>query len=211
MQLLLEGLSKKYPKNKLFENLNHTFESDNAYAITGENGSGKSTLIKIIAGLIAPSKGQVKFLERGKYVEKEDIYKLLGITAPYLTLIEEFTLKEHLEFHSKFRSIQVGKNLLDEIKNANLHKSMNKPVAEFSSGMQQRLKLILCCSFQAKVLLLDEPTSHLDSKGIAWYKDLLKRTMKEKITLIASNDPAEYSDFAKKIVNFEIKESKNIK
>jgi ABC-type multidrug transport system ATPase subunit len=82
---------------------------------------------------------------------------------------------------------------------------MNKAVAEFSSGMQQRLKLILCCSFEAKVLLLDEPTAHLDSKGIAWYKDLLKRTMDEKITLIASNDPAEYNDFAKKIINIETK------
>ncbi|SMG40723.1 ABC transporter [Marivirga sericea] len=204
MQLVLEGLSKKYPKNKLFEDLNQTFESNNAYAITGENGSGKSTLVKIIAGVTAPSKGQVKFIERGKDVKKEHIYKLLGICAPYLTLIEEFTLKEHLEFHSKFRSLQVGKKLMDEIENANLHNSINKAVAEFSSGMQQRLKLILCCCFEAKVILLDEPTAHLDSKGIAWYKDLLNRTIDEKITLIASNDPAEYNDFAKKIINIGI-------
>ncbi|WP_375580859.1 ABC transporter ATP-binding protein [Marivirga tractuosa] len=205
MQLILEGLSKKYPKNKLFEDLNHTFESNNAYAITGENGSGKSTLIKIIAGVIAPSKGNVKFIEEGKVVEKENIYKLLGISAPYLNLIEEFTLKEHLDFHSKFKKTHLEKNVMDEIENANLHRSMNKAVAEFSSGMQQRLKLILCCSFEAKVLLLDEPTSHLDSKGVAWYKDLLKRTANERITLIASNDPTEYNDFAKKIVNIDIK------
>lgn len=201
MQLIIEGLSKKYPKNKLFENLNHTFETNNTYAITGENGSGKSTFIKIIAGVIAPSKGKVSFIENGKTVEKENIYQLLGITAPYLNLIEEYTLKEHLDFHAKFKASLFGKDVLNEIENANLNHSLNKPIAEFSSGMQQRLKLILCCSFEAKVLLLDEPTSHLDSKGIEWYKDLLHRTSNERITLIASNNPTEYNDFAKKIVN----------
>jgi ABC-type multidrug transport system ATPase subunit len=99
MQLILEGLSKKYPKNKLFENLNYTFETNNTYAITGENGSGKSTFIKIIAGVLAPSKGKVTFSEKGKTIEKDKIYQLLGIVAPYLNLIEEYTLKEHLDFH----------------------------------------------------------------------------------------------------------------
>lgn len=205
MQLILEGLSKKYPKNRLFENLNHRFESNNVYAITGENGSGKSTLLKIIAGVLAPSKGDVKYLDHNKLVEKEQIHQLLGITAPYLNLIEEFTLKEHLDFHSKFRNTRKDFNTKDEIKRANLHQSMNKVVSEFSSGMQQRLKLILCCGFEAKVLLLDEPTSHLDKNGIEWYKDLLNRTIEEKITLIASNDPTEYDDFTKKIINIETK------
>lgn len=201
MQLILEGLSKKYPKNKLFENLNHTFEINNTYAIIGENGSGKSTLIKIIAGVIAPSKGYVKFIKNGTSINKENIHQILGIAAPYLNLIEEFTLKEHLAFHSKFKTSLLNKDIMDEIENANLNQSLNKPIAEFSSGMQQRLKLILCCSYEAKVLLLDEPTSHLDSKGVEWYKDLLKRTSADRITIIASNNPVEYNDFAEKIIN----------
>jgi len=203
MQLILEDLTKKYPKNKLFENLNHTFETNNAYAITGDNGSGKSTLIKIIAGVIAPSKGTVKFTEDGVAIEKEDIHHLLGIAAPYLNLIEEFTLREHLDFHSKFKAPLNGSNIMAEIEDGNLLHSLDKPIAEFSSGMQQRLKLILCCCFEAKVLLLDEPTSHLDIKGVAWYKNLLKRTTNHRITLVASNDPLEYDDFAKKIINIE--------
>lgn len=203
MDLILEGLSKKYPKNKLFENLNYTFKANTTYAITGENGSGKSTLLKIISGLIAPSKGKVKFIEDSTEIEKENIHQFLSITAPYLDLIEEFTLREHLDFHSKFKSLYFGSNILDEIKHANLHRSLDKPIAEFSSGMQQRLKLILCCCFESEIMLLDEPSSHLDTKGIDWYKDLLKRKTDKRITLIASNDPAEYNDFAKKIVNIE--------
>lgn len=184
--------------------MNYSFETNNTYAITGENGSGKSTLIKIIAGVIAPSKGKVKFIEKGKTVEKEHIHKILGITAPYLDLIEEFTLNEHLAFHSKFKDSLFGKNIMDEIEIANLNKSLNKSIAEFSSGMQQRLKLILSCCYEAKVLLLDEPTSHLDTKGIEWYKDLIKRTSNERITLIASNNPNEYDEFAKKSLILEM-------
>jgi ABC-type multidrug transport system ATPase subunit len=201
MQLILEELSKKYPKNKLFENLNHTFEINNTYAITGENGSGKSTLIKIIAGVIAPSKGTVKYVENGNSIDKESIHQILGITAPYLNLIEEFTLSEHLNFHSKFKTTLINTDIMNEIENVNLIQSLSKPIAEFSSGMQQRLKLILCCCYNAKVMLLDEPTSHLDSAGVEWYKDLLKRTSADRITLIASNNPIEYNDFAKKIIN----------
>lgn len=201
MQLILEELSKKYPKNKLFENLNHTFEINNTYAITGENGSGKSTLIKIIAGVIAPSKGTVKYVKNGNSIDKESIHQILGITAPYLNLIEEFTLSEHLNFHSKFKTTLINTDIMNEIENANLIQSLSKPIAEFSSGMQQRLKLILCCCYNAKVMLLDEPTSHLDSAGVEWYKDLLKRTSADRITLIASNNPIEYNDFAKKIIN----------
>jgi|10_taG_2_1085330.scaffolds.fasta_scaffold130498_2 ABC-type multidrug transport system ATPase subunit len=204
MQLILEGLSKKYPKNKLFDDLNHTFEINNTYAITGENGSGKSTLIKIIAGVIAPSQGKVIFRENDKLIDKENIHQFLGITAPYLNLIEEFTLKEHLNFHSQFKKTLNGKNVMNELENANLHQSLNKSIGEFSSGMQQRLKLILCCSYEAKVLLLDEPTAHLDSKGIEWYKSLLKRTNDQRMTLIASNDPTEYNDFTKKIINIGV-------
>jgi len=204
MHLILEGLSKKYPKNKLFENLNYKLESNTVYAITGENGSGKSTLLKVISGLIAPSKGKVKFIENNQEVEKEKIHQLLSITAPYLDLIEEFTLKEHLDFHSRFKSPHSNTDIMHEIENANLHKSLNKPIAEFSSGMKQRLKLILCCCFESQIMLLDEPTSHLDTRGIEWYKDLLKRNTGERITLIASNDPIEYNDFAKKIINIGV-------
>jgi len=201
MQLVIEGLSKKYPKNKLFEDFSYTFESDNVYAITGENGSGKSTFMKIIAGVIPASKGTVSIFENKKKIDKDNIHQILGITAPYLQLIEEFTLKEHLEFHSKFKKLLVGINLDEEIERANLSKSINKNVQEFSSGMQQRLKLILSCCYSSEILLLDEPTSHLDIKGIAWYKDLIKRTKQKRMLLIASNELDEYNDFAKKIIN----------
>ncbi|WP_340152493.1 ABC transporter ATP-binding protein [uncultured Marivirga sp.] len=205
MQLILEGLSKKYPKNRLFENINYEFDSNDVYAITGHNGSGKSTLLKIIAGTLAPSKGKVKYIDKDTLVEKEKTHELLGIAAPYLNLIEEFSLKEHLDFHSKFKKLRKDFNLEREIRAANLHKSTNKAIAEFSSGMQQRVKLILCCGFEAKLLLLDEPTSHLDENGIEWYKDLLDRTRKGRITLIASNDPKEYDVFTNKILNIESK------
>jgi ABC-type multidrug transport system ATPase subunit len=200
MQLILDNLSKKYPKNKLFENINYKFEINKAYAITGENGSGKSTLIKIMAGVTAPTKGDVVLVSNGKTVEKEKIFQFLSITAPYLDLIEEFTLKEHLEFHAKFKKVRNGANIDDEIEAANLSKSMHKTVSEFSSGMKQRLKLILCCAFESKILLLDEPTSHLDTKGVDWYKSLISRCSNDRIIIIASNDPMEYTSFTQEIL-----------
>ena len=200
MELIIEQLSKKYPKNRLFDNLNYKFVSNNVYAITGENGSGKSTLMKIIAGVTPPTHGEVTFLEAGVKINKDNLHKMIGISAPYLSLIEEFTLQEHLDFHSKFKEVLDDINLLEEIESAKLLPSLNKNISEFSSGMQQRLKLILCCCFQSQLILLDEPCSHLDSNGKKWYTQLLSKTKKDRLVLIASNEPSEYNDFTEKII-----------
>ena len=199
MQLIFQDLSKKFFKNRLFENLNKVYYTNHVYAITGANGSGKSTLLKIIAGVLAPSKGYVILKDGDITVSKDDFYSKIGICAPYLDLIDEFTLKELIKFQLKFKKAIHQTNIEEEIKLANLDKSWDKPIAEFSSGMQQRVKLILACCFQSEVLLLDEPTSHLDEKGCLWYHDLLKRKFNNRITLIFSNNSKEYISFTEDI------------
>jgi len=70
------------------------------------------------------------------------------------------------------------------------HKS--KPVSHFSSGMKQRLKLGLCFFSEVPLVLLDEPTSNLDEKGVLWYLELIGNFAKDKTLLVCSNDPREY-------------------
>jgi ABC-type multidrug transport system ATPase subunit len=69
--------------------------------------------------------------------------------------------------------------------------------------MQQRVKLILATCYQSDVLLLDEPTSHLDATGKQWYLKLLKAKSKNRLTLIFSNEKAEFDIFTEKIINID--------
>ena len=75
MLIQLENLTKRFNKERVFENINYTFEKGAHYAITGSNGSGKSTLIQIIAGSSIPSAGIVNYSEGKKNFPVEEIYK----------------------------------------------------------------------------------------------------------------------------------------
>ncbi len=203
MEIQLINLSKKFINNLLFKDLNFNFHSNNVYAITGSNGSGKSTLLKIISGYISPTKGEVKYFDNSKEVLKDNYFQHINICAPYLNLIEDLTLKEQLAFHQEFNKLMPDIDINDEIEHANLTKSINKPISEFSSGMQQRVKLILATCYQSEILLLDEPTSHLDTIGKEWYLKLMKSKINNRLTIIFSNETAEYDIFTQKMINID--------
>lgn len=203
MEIQLLNLSKKFINNQLFKDLNYTFQSNNTYAITGSNGSGKSTLLKIISGYLSPTKGEVKYFNEGKEIVKENYFQYLNICAPYLNLIDDFTLREHLNFHQKFKYLLPNTDIEEEIEKANLSKSLDKQINEFSSGMQQRVKLILATCYQSDILLLDEPTSHLDATGKSWYLELLKNKINKRITMIFSNEKVEFVLFTNNLINID--------
>jgi len=201
--LEVNNLSKKFNKQKLFSELSFNINAGNILAVTGANGSGKSTLLKIIAGLIPAQKGEVNFYINHKKVENRNLHKHINICAPYLEIIEEFTLLEQLEFHAKFKPLKATIEINKVIEAAGLLSSLNKNISDFSSGMKQRLKLILTFCYQANILLIDEPTSHLDEEGKNWYKTLIEGLSKNQILIIFSNEREEYASFTNNLINIE--------
>lgn len=195
MQVDLKNISKRFNQELIFKNLSYSFKSGSKYAITGPNGSGKSTLIQVISGYVRPSAGEIAYAEGN--IDVEDVFTNISIAAPYLELVEEFTLDEAIDFHFKFKQPLVSKSDLLEI--SYLGDAKDKQVKKFSSGMKQRLKLALAFYSDCPLLLLDEPTSNLDEKGAQWYHEQILR-QENKTILIASNQTAEYS-FCEKIVN----------
>lgn len=194
MIITLSGISKRFQKNNwIVKNFNYSFESGINYGISGANGSGKSTVLKIISGYLSPSKGTIKYHHHSADIKLDDLYKLVNIAAPYDGLIDEFTLPEMLDFHFKFKNWKNGWDSIKAIQFLNFEKHLEKQLGDFSSGMRQRVKLLLCLCSEGVLYLLDEPTSNLDEEGKAWYIDLVRKTQSEKqITIIASN---EYKDF----------------
>lgn len=192
MRITLEEIGKKYHRNWIFRNLNAQIATGEIVALTGHNGSGKSTLMKILSGYLTPSEGKIIFEDGLSNPELK-----FGFAAPYQNLIEEFTLIEHLKFHAGFRQPLIGMDELLEA--AQLSDSRHKTIVEFSSGMKQRVKLALAFYFSGAAIFLDEPTSNLDEKGIAWYHSLVADWQKERTLIIASNQPDEYRQATQKI------------
>ncbi len=191
MQVTLINAGKKYNNKWVFKGLSTSIEKGYRHAITGKNGSGKSTLIMMIAGYISPSKGSLQWSIEEHTLHVNDVYKHVSMASPYLELIEELTLEEMIRFHSKFKPCLQQLTVNDVINLSLLEASREKPVNQFSSGMKQRLKLILSIVSQSKIVLLDEPCSNLDADGILWYQQLLDRFCNNRTVVIASNHKAE--------------------
>ena len=191
MKISLTNIGRRFNKEWIFRNLSTEFTSGNRYAILGPNGSGKSTLLSVLTGSLTPSEGQISF-SAGKDIPIEDIYKQISLAAPYLELVETFTLKEIIDFHFKFKNFAPGVDQKSLISILGLEKSANKEIKYFSSGMKQRTKLALACCSDSPILFLDEPTSNLDLQGVDWYRNLMENFTSGRLTIIGSNQIHEY-------------------
>jgi len=200
MKIEVKDLGKKFNKEWIFRHLNTVFENKQAYAVTGPNGSGKSTFIQALIGFIPSNEGTIVFENDGQVIPEDQVFQHLDIITPYLELIEEFTLDEFLSFHFKFKALKEGYSLNDFVDKLYLQADRGKEIKNYSSGMKQRLKLGLGFFSHSKICLLDEPTTNLDEKGIAWYLENVNSLLGKKLLIISSNQKNEY-DFCEKTLD----------
>lgn len=193
MEIILDHIGRRFNRDWIFRGVSCKFIAGSSYAILGPNGSGKSTLLKIISSNLTPSEGQISYLRDGLPMAVERVYQEVTMAAPYLEFIEDFTLKEMLQFHFKFKPLPQSMDLQAMIDLLEFPLAAHqRPLRNFSSGMKQRVKLVLACCGDNKMVLLDEPTTNLDAEAIRWYHQLIANHTADKTLIIASNQPEEY-------------------
>lgn len=202
MQVRATELGKKFQREWVFRNLSLALEVGKPFALLGPNGSGKTTLMLILSGLLAPTKGSIEFKEAKGIIPEEEHYRYQSIVAPYLELIEEFTLVELLDFHFALKPPLTGLDTYSIAEAMHLGQAKHKLIGQFSSGMKQRLKLGLAFYSDTNILFLDEPCSNLDARGIQWYQQEVRKVIAERVVVVCSNQPHEY-DFVRHSINIE--------
>jgi ABC-type multidrug transport system ATPase subunit len=198
----LDKIGKRFRYEWIFRNLTMDFVQGRRYAILGPNGVGKSTLMKILSGHLTPSEGKMTVQFEGRTLEADAIYRHVSYAAPYIELIEEFTLTESIDFHIKFHPLSNSMKINDLVEILGFQKSKDKEIRYFSSGMRQRLKLALAICSESPILLLDEPTTNLDVQGVEWYRTLMRRYTEgsSRLVVVASNAEHDY-DFCDETMN----------
>jgi len=199
--LKVSDIGKHYGETLVFKNISFEMTGGDVLAITGWNGSGKSTLLRIIAGLARPSAGQVEMFYNGEPIAKESRRWFIGMVAPAFSLYEELTGLENMEFFSRVRGLACNRNdCLDVIRKVGMAEHATKICREYSSGMKQRLKLAQALLHEPPLLLLDEPGSNLDSKGVEVVEEIISEQRQSGVTVIASNEKRE-ADHADRIID----------
>jgi ABC-type multidrug transport system ATPase subunit len=185
LEIKLENIGKRYNRHWVFKDVSYDFSTGSRSSIVGANGSGKSTLVKIIGGYLSPSAGKISFYLDGKELIREDIFKEVSFCAPYVNVPGDLTLFELLNFHHSLRPLSCTTSEFVEICQLPAHG--DKQIRHFSSGMQQRVRLSLALLTQSSLVILDEPSSNLDKRGIAWFQELLNSHSLGKTIIIGSN------------------------
>ncbi len=193
LTISLKNIGRRFNREWVFRGVDFTFSSGSSYAILGPNGSGKSTFLQVVNGSLTPSEGELSYTFNNGDIDVGKIFKHLSLAAPYMELIEDFSLAEVIDFHFKFKPYLLGMDKAGVIALLGMKSSKNKLIKYFSSGMKQRLKLALAVCSDTAALMLDEPTANLDTQGIDWYLSLIEQFSKNRLVIICSNQEHEYS------------------
>lgn len=202
IQLRADNIGKRFRNRVLFEGVSLKIENGERIAVTGANGSGKSTLLKILGGLLRPSIGLVSLDKDGVRVDEELHSLEFGYVAPASNVYSAMTGIENIRFLQSFYSGAQEKpeELLERV---GLADASDRTVGEYSSGMLQRIKLACALVGDPTVLLLDEPFSNLDSKGIAVVEDTIRgHCARGRPVVIATNVQLE-ADKCDRIISIE--------
>lgn len=192
--ITLEKIGKRFRYEWIFRHIDYRFESSKSYALLGANGSGKSTLLQIISGSMQASEGTIVCERNQQKLPDEAFYTQLSWVAPYIELIEDFSLAETIAFHTQFKPLLPTFTADTLMQYMQLETSRNKALRYFSSGMKQRVKLGLALLSQTPIILLDEPTMNLDKAATQWYLDTVSKYTADKLLIVASNQAHEYEN-----------------
>jgi ABC-type multidrug transport system ATPase subunit len=118
-------------------------------------------------------------------------------------VIEDFNLKELIGFHFQFRIPLNNISQKELIGISGLENSAGKFIHQYSSGMKQRVRLLLAFFTESNILLLDEPTSNLDAAGKQWYRSLVEKHTNARMVVVASNHLSEDYDFCKEVIELK--------
>ncbi|MBO6575489.1 MAG: ABC transporter ATP-binding protein [Rhodothermales bacterium] len=193
VELSATGLAKRFGARIVFRDISLSVAGGQALAITGHNGSGKSTLVRILAGVLRPTRGEVTLSVGGASVNPSDRPFRCGLAAPYVNLYDHFSAAENLRFIARARELEGAEERIARgLEMVGLAGREDDLLRSYSSGMRQRARLAAAVLHDPEVLLLDEPGSNLDDAGRGVVRRLIRESLDAgRVVLVATNDAAE--------------------
>lgn len=167
--LKIDNVSFSYDKEKLvLKNINANFNEGIVYGIFGKSGAGKTTLLSLLAGLESPSNGIISYKDKDISKINNDKYRStnIGVVFQSFNLLPHLTALENVVLSMNISGIKLKnkeKKALTLLKKVGLDESKAKrKILQLSGGEQQRVSIARALSYEAEIILADEPTGNLD-------------------------------------------------
>nr|WP_320120174.1 ABC transporter ATP-binding protein [uncultured Marinifilum sp.] len=183
----IDNLSKSYANVQALKNINLDIKSGELFGLIGPDGAGKTTLFRLLATLLLPDEGFARLCQIDSVKQYKKIRNLLGYMPGKFSLYQDLSVIENLEFFATVFNTTIEANM-DMIRDiwVQIEPFKDRLAGKLSGGMKQ--KLALCCALihQPKILLLDEPTTGVDSVSRSEFWQMLKGLKSRGITIVVA-------------------------
>ena len=182
MRLVVENLTKDYGNNLVLDDVSFTFESGKIYGLLGRNGSGKTTFFNCLDGLINYKKG--KFYIDDIQINSNDIGFVL--TSPMLP--EFLTGYEFIKTYMEINKIEEKDKINEYFNMVSFAKEdQDKLIKDYSSGMKNKIQILMCIISKPKIILLVEPLTSIDVVVAKEIKDIFKTLKNDHIIIFSTH------------------------
>ena len=187
-EIVVNEVSKSIYGVPIINSISMKLVSGNVYGFQGINGSGKTMLMRLICGLIYPTKGEI--IIDGKRLGKEITFpQSVGLLLENPAFLDSYTGYENLEMLASIKNIITRVEIHEAITSVGLDPLDKRKYKKFSLGMKQRLGIAAAIMEKPDILILDEPTNSLDSSGVSLVKTIIaKERERGAIIILACHD-----------------------
>ncbi len=201
----IKDLCFSYSGNEVLHNIDLVVEQGDFIAVVGPNGGGKTTLLKLVIGLLKPTRGAVqlagrrpgkKGLEIGYVPQQIDHNLSFPATALDVVIMGKHVPENRLSFG---RSRQDRRDGLAVLEKMGIGEFAGRKISDLSGGQRQRVLIARALVTEPELLVLDEPTASIDSRGQTKFYQLLQELNKELTILMVSHDLLSVSAYAKSV------------
>ena len=202
-EIVVNEVSKSIHGVPIINSVSMTLVSGNVYGFQGINGSGKTMLMRLICGLIYPTKGEIVI--DGKRLGKEITFpQSVGLLLENPAFLDSYTGYENLEMLASIKNIITREEIHEAITSVGLDPLDKRKYKKFSLGMKQRLGIAAAIMEKPDILILDEPTNSLDSSGVSLVKTIIaKERERGAIIILACHDLPVLQDVSDEIFLLE--------
>ena len=191
--LEIRNVTKILNKKKVLDGISYTFDEKTIYGLHGINGSGKTMLLRLIAGLIVPTQGEV-YWNNKKLHEDISFSGNVGIVIENMEMLPQYTARQNLRILSKLKNIANESDIENALKRVGLDEAMDMKVKKYSLRMKQRLNIAQAIFEKQNLILLDEPTNALDAEGVELIYDIVHEEKERGATVIIATHHKEDLD-----------------
>lgn len=203
MEITLKNVSKTIKRTTIIDNVNLHLESGKVYGFKGYNGSGKTMLMRLIAGLLHPTEGEVKI--DGCVLGKDiDFPPSIGLFLENPAFLANYTGAENLNLIASLQGKADGEKIRNTIRRVGLDPDDDRKYRKYSLGMKQRLGIACAIFEEPDILLLDEPTNALDQDGVQLVSDIIcNERDRGALVIMASHEHERLESLADTIYTIE--------